>query len=101
MVPGGAAEKAGLQTGDVVTAVDDRIVTSSVDLTAAIRSTPPGQTVTLTLDRGGKSQKFQVTRGETSGGRRRLGSTRCRPPDRSPRSRARSTTPGGPATCGG
>jgi hypothetical protein len=35
----------------VITAVDDRIVTSSVDLTAAVRSTPPGQTVTLTIQR--------------------------------------------------
>jgi putative serine protease PepD len=67
VVPGGAAEKAGVQTGDVITAVDDRIVTSSVDLTAAVRSTPPGKTVTLTLERGNGTQKVQATLGETAG----------------------------------
>jgi putative serine protease PepD len=64
---GGPAAGAGLQTGDVITAVGDRIVTSSVDLTAAVRSTPPGRTVTLTLERGGNPQKVQVTLGETNG----------------------------------
>jgi putative serine protease PepD len=67
VVAGGAAEKAGVQTGDVITAVDDRLVTSSVDLTAAVRSTPPGQAVTLTVERGNGSQKLQVTLGETNG----------------------------------
>jgi putative serine protease PepD len=67
VVPGGAAEKAGIQTGDVITAVEDRLVTSSVDLTAAVRSTPPGQTVTITLERGGNTRKVQVTLGETNG----------------------------------
>jgi putative serine protease PepD len=67
VVPGGAAEKAGIQPGDVITAVEGRIVTSSVDLTAAVRSTPPGTTVTLTLDRNGSTQKVEVTLGETNG----------------------------------
>jgi putative serine protease PepD len=67
VVSGGAAEKAGVRTGDVITALDDRIVTSSVDLTAAVRSTPPGKTVTLTVERGGSSRTVQVTLGETNG----------------------------------
>jgi putative serine protease PepD len=67
VVSGGAAEKAGIRTGDVITALDDRIVTSSVDLTAAVRSATPGTTVTLTIERGGSSQKVQATLGETNG----------------------------------
>ena len=67
VVPGGPAEKAGVTSGDVITAVDDQLVTSSVDLTAAVRSTPPGQSVTLTVQRGNDSQKIPVTLGETNG----------------------------------
>jgi putative serine protease PepD len=63
---GGAAEEAGLQAGDVVTAVDDRPVTSSTELTAAVRSHAPGDTVTLTVRRGDDTRTVEVTLGSTS-----------------------------------
>jgi putative serine protease PepD len=63
---GGAAEEAGLQAGDVVTAVDDRPVTSSTELTAAVRSHAPGDTVTLTVRRGNDTRTVEVTLGSTS-----------------------------------
>jgi putative serine protease PepD len=57
---GSAAADAGLQAGDVVTAVGDRVVTTSVELTAAVRSAQPGDQVTLTVRRGGQSTTVDV-----------------------------------------
>ncbi|HVD29594.1 MAG TPA: trypsin-like peptidase domain-containing protein, partial [Mycobacteriales bacterium] len=61
--PDTAAAKAGLKAGDVVTAVGDRPVTSSTELTAAVRSKAPGDTVTLTVRRGSDSSTVEVTLG--------------------------------------
>lgn len=47
--PGTAAAKAGLQRGDVITKVDDAVITDSDSLVATIRSYRPGDTVTLTV----------------------------------------------------
>jgi putative serine protease PepD len=62
---GGAAAAAGLREGDVITAVDDRPVTSSTELTAAVRSHAPGDTVTLAVRRGSASDSVEVTLGRT------------------------------------
>lgn len=51
--PSPAAE-AGLKAGDVITSFDGRAVSSWSDLTGLIRSTPPGTTVTIGVDRGGQ-----------------------------------------------
>ena len=66
VVPGGAAAKAGLKAGDVVTAVGDRPVTTSTELTAAIRSESPGDKVTLTYRRGSAAKTVDVTLGSGS-----------------------------------
>ena len=58
---GSPAADAGLQPGDVITAVGDRVVTSSTELTAAVRSAQPGEKVTLTVRRGTDSSKVDVT----------------------------------------
>jgi putative serine protease PepD len=58
---GSPASNAGLQVGDVITAVGDRAVTSSTELTAAVRSATPGDSVTLTVRRGQDSSKVDVT----------------------------------------
>ena len=63
---GSPAADAGLQAGDVVTAIDDRPVTSSTELTAAVRSRQPGDTVSLTVRRNGDAQTVEVTLGSTS-----------------------------------
>ncbi|WP_104524552.1 S1C family serine protease [Blastococcus atacamensis] len=63
--PGSAAEQAGLQRGDVVTAVGDRPVTTSTELTAAVRSLAPGEDVELTVRRGSDTRTVEVTLGET------------------------------------
>jgi putative serine protease PepD len=63
--PGTAAAGASLQPGDVITAVGDRIISSSTELTAAIRSQAPGEEVTLTIRRGDRSDTAEVTLGST------------------------------------
>jgi putative serine protease PepD len=63
--PGGAAADAGLQAGDVVTAVGDRAVTTSTELTAAVRGSAPGEEVSLTVRRGGGTTTVDVTLGSS------------------------------------
>jgi len=58
---GSPAADAGLKAGDVITAVGDRVVTTSTELTAAVRSAKPHDTVTLTVRRGSDSSKVDVT----------------------------------------
>ena len=64
--PGTAAADAGLKAGDVVTAVGDRPVTTSTELTAAVRSKAPGDKVTLTVRRGNDTGTVEVTLGSAS-----------------------------------
>jgi S1-C subfamily serine protease len=64
--PGSAAADAGLRAGDVVTAVGDRPVTTSTELTAAVRSEAPGDKVTLTVRRGNDTRTVDVTLGSVS-----------------------------------
>jgi len=63
---GSAAADAGLKAGDVITAVGDRPITSSTDLTASVRSTAPSTKVTLTVRRGNDTQKVDVTLGTST-----------------------------------
>jgi putative serine protease PepD len=60
---GSAAAQAGLETGDVVTAVDGRVIPDSDSLVAAVRSYRPGDKVTLTVVSGGKTNSVTVTLG--------------------------------------
>jgi putative serine protease PepD len=64
--PGSAAADAGLKAGDVVTAVGDRPVTTSTELTAAVRGKAPGDKVALTVRRGNDSSTAEVTLGSAS-----------------------------------
>jgi putative serine protease PepD len=66
---GGAAEKAGLRQGDVITKVGSRTVDSADALIAAIRSHRPGDKVVLTYLRNGTSSTSQVTLGSDAGGK--------------------------------
>lgn len=64
VMPEQAAAKAGLPDGVTVTKLDDRPIGGSDALVAAVRSKPPGETVTLTyLDPSGESQTVRVTLG--------------------------------------
>ena len=61
---GGPAAQAGIEPGDVVTAVDGGRVETVEDLLAALREHRPGDQVTLTVVRGGSEQDVTVTVGE-------------------------------------
>jgi putative serine protease PepD len=58
---GGAAATAGVRSGDVITAVDGTAVTGADGLAAAVAAHRPGDTVRLTLRRGGASTSVTAT----------------------------------------
>ena len=58
---GYAAEKAGLQMGDVITKVDDHDIRTMEDLTAVKKQYAAGDTSTLTVYRGGQSITVELT----------------------------------------
>ncbi len=60
---GGAAADAGLQTDDVITKVDDTLITGSDSLVATIRSYRPGDKIQVTWVRDGEQQTSAVTLG--------------------------------------
>ena len=61
---GGAAERAGLRPGDVITEFNGLPITSSTDLTAQVRALAAGSTTDLTYLRGGKATTVDVKLGE-------------------------------------
>lgn len=72
VVPGSPADKAGLQplklnaraqriSGDIVTEVDGKRIINFSEFQYAVRSRQPGDTVTLTVLRGGQTLKIKVT----------------------------------------
>jgi putative serine protease PepD len=63
---GSPAAGAGLQEGDVITAVDGEPVTSPADLAREIRSHEPGDQVTIAYNRDGNAAEVQVELAERS-----------------------------------
>ena len=60
VVPGGPADAAGMNSGDVITALGSAEIEDSGDLLAALRDYRPGDDVTLTLVRGGRGNEESV-----------------------------------------
>ena len=58
---GGAADKAGLKAGDVITGIDDVKIASMPELQAKVSSFHPGEKATVKILRDGKAQSLQVT----------------------------------------
>lgn len=63
---GGAAEAAGLQNGDTITAVDGTTVEDATSLIVTVRSKASGDSVTLTVLRGGQTLRIPVTLGSST-----------------------------------
>jgi len=63
IVPGSPAAKAGLQAGDIITAVNGTHVGSVNQFVATIANYAPGNTVTLTVNRGGRTKTVKLTLG--------------------------------------
>ena len=64
---GTAGEKAGLKAGDIVTQVDGNPISSNDALVATVRGYKPGDTITLTVLRGDKTQEIEVELGSDDG----------------------------------
>ena len=60
---GGAADKAGMQAGDIVTRFNGVPITDASDITAQVRTMAAGAQVEVEISRGGKVQIIQVTLG--------------------------------------
>ena len=63
VVSGGAAQKAGMTAGDVVTRFNGVPITDANDITAQVRTMAAGSTVDIEFVRGGKTLTKQVTLG--------------------------------------
>lgn len=64
VTPSGAAAKAGIRAGDIVTRFNGIPITNRVDLTAQVRTLPGGSLVTVTYVRGETSFTVEVELGE-------------------------------------
>jgi S1-C subfamily serine protease len=60
VIPGGPADQAGLQQGDVITAINGQAVTGPSDIAAVVDPQPVGAEVLLQIDRGGQLQTVGV-----------------------------------------
>jgi serine protease Do len=58
---GGPADKAGIKVEDIITAMNGTPVKDGDDLVARVADTPIGTSVTLSVDRDGKTMDFRVT----------------------------------------
>lgn len=58
---GSPADEAGLETDDLITAVNGQVVTDGIGLIVAIRTYEPGETIQLTVVRGGDESNVDVT----------------------------------------
>ena len=65
--PGSAAEKAGVEIGDVIVSVNGRAVATSADLPPMVGMLPPGTKVRIGVIRDGKPRDLNVTLGSAPG----------------------------------
>jgi putative serine protease PepD len=61
LAPGGAADRAGIRAGDVITTLDGQPVTGENAFVVAIRAHAPGDVVTLTVRTGSKQRIVKLT----------------------------------------
>jgi regulator of sigma E protease len=72
VVPGGAAERAGLASGDRVLLADGRPVRSWEELVGAVQARPD-MPLSLKIERGGTTQTLEVVPASVSAGQKRIG----------------------------
>ncbi|MEY4296317.1 MAG: hypothetical protein RL016_163 [Actinomycetota bacterium] len=66
LTPGGAAEKGGVQVGDVIVKFNGNAISSASELTAAVRQLAANTKASLELVRGGKNVTLEVTLGNAN-----------------------------------
>jgi S1-C subfamily serine protease len=64
VVEDGPSAAAGIEVGDVITAFDDQEINRQNSLLDLLFGREPGDVVTVTVDRDGETESFQVTLGE-------------------------------------
>ena len=69
--PGGAASRAGLKQGDVITAINGEKIADSNALRNRIAGTKPGSTIDLEVVRNGKTENVRATLGALEPSRER------------------------------
>jgi serine protease Do len=62
--PKSPADKAGVKTGDIILAVDGRVIENSIDLPRVIGETRPGTPVSLKIWRQGETRELNASLGE-------------------------------------
>ncbi|MEV3873625.1 trypsin-like peptidase domain-containing protein [Streptomyces sp. NPDC049906] len=67
VTPGGPADKAGLQAGDVITQLNDTVIDSGPTLIGEIWTHQPGDTVKITYERDNKERTVDLVLGERKG----------------------------------
>lgn len=67
VIPGGAAERAGLQARDVVIKVDETVIEKFADLQSAIGMHAPDEPVTIVYERLGQVRSTDLTLGQLPG----------------------------------
>ena len=60
IVDGGAADNAGLRSGDRIVSVDGSEVSSASDVRAALNKHKIGESISITVERNGQTQDFDV-----------------------------------------
>ena len=78
---GGPAEKAGIRKHDLFWKMNDQMLVNEGQLATLLRLSAPGDEVTVSLFREGKSLDFKVTLGEGEAVRRMLVDSVIRPDD--------------------
>ena len=63
LAPGSGAAESDLQVGDVIVAVDDRVIEDSIELGSAIATYLPGDEIIVTVDRDGATVEVAVVLG--------------------------------------
>ena len=61
VVPGGPADAAGIEPGDIITAIDGRPITQSDELVVAIRAMAVGDEVVFTVQQDGQERDVAIT----------------------------------------
>jgi hypothetical protein len=64
---GSPAEKAGLKAGDIITGLGAKTVNNLYDMTEALRSHQPGDTVTIAVTRGDQAVRLSAVLGKRGG----------------------------------
>jgi S1-C subfamily serine protease len=61
VIPGGAADKAGIKAGDVITVADSTLITSAAELTVVVQKHKPGDVIKVRYYRGDAETDVNVT----------------------------------------